>query len=610
MLIPLLFLTTELTASSMEIIDIPLPILKENNNSFAPNEVIVTFKDEVDFNESISDSGIMSFTFQNNFSLKFMGELKDELDAALTGTTTSTKFFNHLHAVQFKVKEKSIDELIAIFNRENIKKYIKCVSKNYIMSPTSTNDTYYDKLWAIENTGQEINGKQGVSDTDMDGNEAWNITKGDENIIVAVLDTGVDYTHSDLSANMWNGLAKHGLDFAGNDDGDNDDDPMPDEPYNENGHYHGTHVAGTIGAVGNNAKGISGVAQNVQIMALKVFRPNGYGYTSDILEALDYVSQRIDAGDNIVAINASYGGGGAQGDSTSYAIEKLGNKGVVFCAAAGNSAKDTDNDPVYPATYDTPNIIAIAASDQDDNLASFSNYGENSVDIAAPGTNILSTYPDERYVYLQGTSMATPNIVGSIVLLAAQNPNASAIELKNLLLDGVDPKPAFTDKTLTDGRVNSYTSLGGDVNIIPDYSPKLNVQGSIVSGSQGILDVVVRVGEFNNGTNSDGHLKFSMIKNTNLTLNFDPNETERQGETMQNTLWALTEESSLYIFTYTGNSKIFPQNSASKIGLSGIFNSPSHTKGQFALDTTITNGTGEVNVENNKDTEIIEYNNL
>ncbi len=243
-------------------------------------------------------------------------------------------------------------------------------------------------------------------------------------------------------------------------------------------------------------------------------------------------------------------------------------------------------------------------------MASFSNYGKNSVDLAAPGTNILSTYPGDRYAYLQGTSMATPNIVGSIVLLAAQNPNASAVELKNMLLDGVDVKPAFTDKTVTDGRVNTYIALGGVVNIIPDYIPTLNMQGSIVTGAQGTMDIVVRVGEFKNATNSQGDLMFSITKNESLTLDFDPTETTRQGETMQNTLWSLSETTTLYVFTYIGNNKIFPASSYSRVGLTGTFNSPNASKGQFSLDTTMTGGTGEENLSNNRDNELIEYNNL
>ncbi len=337
---------------------------------------------------------------------------------------------------------------------------IKSVEKNFAFKAFKSNDSYYEKLWAIENNAQTVNNTKGTKDADMDVDEAWKIETGDNDVVVAVLDTGVDYTHSDLSDNMWNGNANHGYDFAGDNDGNNDSDPMPDTPYDENGHYHGTHVAGIIGAVGNNENGISGVAQNIQIMAVKVFRPNGYGYSSDILEGLDYISKEIDRGVNIVAINASYGGkGGENGDAMDEAIKKLGQKGVVFCAAAGNDGKNIDNDPVYPASYDAPNIITVAASDQDDKLASFSNYGVKSVEVAAPGTNILSTYPNNQYAYLQGTSMATPQVTGVVALLSSAKADASVKERIDAIKTGVDKKSSLNSKVSTNGRVNAYKAL-------------------------------------------------------------------------------------------------------------------------------------------------------
>ncbi len=294
----------------------------------------------------------------------------------------------------------------------------------------------------------------------MDVDEAWQETTGSNDIVVAVLDTGIDYTHSDLKDNMWNGNAHHGYDFAGDNDGDNDDDPMPDTPYDENGHYHGTHVAGIIGAVGNNAKGVVGVSQHVRLMALKVFRPNGYGYSSDILEALDFIDKKIDEGVNIVAINASYGGsGGENGDAIDEAIKKLGRKGVVFCAAAGNDGKNIDNDPIYPAAYDAKNIITVAASDQNDNLASFSNYGTQYVDVAAPGVNILSTYPENKYAYMQGTSMATPEVTGVVALLSSYDPSASVQEKIDAIIHGVDKKENLKGKVASGGRVNTKKAI-------------------------------------------------------------------------------------------------------------------------------------------------------
>lgn len=366
-----------------------------------------------------------------------------------------------VNGMHVKIRGKSFKKIKKmLLSVPILKNSIESIEPNIAFKPMEgSNDTYYSKLWAMENSAQSIKNKNGTIDADMDIKEAWGIEKGSNDVVVAVLDTGVDYTHVDLLENMWSGSRTHGVDFAADNDGNNDDDPMPDEPYDENGHYHGTHVAGIIGAVGNNEKGISGVAQNIQIMAVKVFRPNGYAYSSDILEALDYISDRVDEGVNIVAINASYGGEGRSGDSIEKAIKSLGTRGVVFCAAAGNDGKDIDVDPVYPASYSAENIITVAASDQDDKLASFSNYGAENVDVVAPGTNILSTYPGDRYAYFQGTSMATPNVAGVVALLSSVDPDSTVKERIDAIKNGVDAKSNLNGKIGTDGRVNAFTSV-------------------------------------------------------------------------------------------------------------------------------------------------------
>jgi len=408
--------------------------------TYSDNEVIVMLKE-----------GAQSSLFLN------------KLDSSLSQRGGhKAQHLSHIGAVHIESDTQSTEELLSLLKSPEFAPYIQSVTPNNIMQLSdATNDSSYDQLWAIENQGQSVNGTSGTVDADMDVVEAWEKTTGDKSVVIAVLDTGVDYTHDDLKENMWSGAVNHGYDFAGDDDGNNDDDPMPDLPYDDNGHFHGTHVAGTIGAVANNALGVAGVAQDVSIMALKVFRPNGAGYTSDILEALDYVSEKIDEGENIVAINASYGGtGGEQDDAINAAIKSLGDKGVIFCAAAGNEGSNNDETPIYPASYDAENIVAVAASDQNDLLASFSNYGATSVDVAAPGVNILSTYPDNQYAYLSGTSMATPNVVGSVALIASLYPNSSVAERKAMLLDGVDVKEALSGKVATSGRVNVNEALG------------------------------------------------------------------------------------------------------------------------------------------------------
>ena len=425
-------------SSTIEFSSIKAPIEMIENNATksiisANNEVIITFKDDTN-----------------------MTKVSNDLKSMFASYTK--KEYSLIKAIHLKVPSMATDAIKSMLEKGPFKDKIKTVEPNYAYGLNeASNDSYYSKLWAIENTGQDVNGKSGTNDADMDIKEAWNISKGSSDVVVAVLDTGVDYTHNDLADNMWNGDTHHGYDFAGDNNGKNDNDPMPDQKYDENGHYHGTHVAGIIGAVGDNSLGVSGVVQNVKIMAIKVFRPNGYGYSSDILEGLDYVSQQIDKGVNVVAINASYGGsGGSQGDSMDQAIQKLGDKGVVFCAAAGNEGKDIDQDPIYPASYSATNIITVAATDQDDKLASFSNYGKDSVEVAAPGTNILSTYPDNQYAYLQGTSMATPNVTGTVALLKSINPNSSVDDIIDAIEDNVDVKSSLNNKVSTKGRVNSY----------------------------------------------------------------------------------------------------------------------------------------------------------
>ena len=444
---------TTIIESKNIIIPSALPSLK-NARNFAKNEIIVTFKKGVSLFDATNLSNSSNITMK-----KFNNQFNDEIKKKFGEQNCKVKGYKNLGLMHLKAKNHSSEELIAYFRSDKMKQYVESVSKNNIIVPT-TNDTYYNSLWALKNTGQTINNVRGTPNADINISEAWEKTKGMQSVIIAVLDTGIDYVHNDLQDNMWEGEAKHGYDFAGDNDGNNDDDPMPDTPYEQNGHYHGTHVAGIIGAVSDNNNGVVGVAQHISIMSLKVFRPNGYGYTSDVLEALEYISEHIDNGDNIVAINASYGGyDGSQDDPLNQAIKKLGEKGVLFCTAAGNETTNIDETPSYPASYNADNIIVVAASDQNDQLASFSNYGKNSVDIAAPGTNILSTYPDHSYAYMQGTSMATPYVSATIALIASLYGETTVKERKAMILNSVDTKNALTGKVNSEGRLNANSAL-------------------------------------------------------------------------------------------------------------------------------------------------------
>ncbi len=283
---------------------------------------------------------------------------------------------------------------------------IESISLNYAKTATSIpNDPLFYQQWGLNNTGQNFYGygnTNGTDGVDINAPEIWNVSKGNSDVVVAVLDSGVDYNHEDLKGSMWrntgetpnNGIDDDGNgytdDYYGYDFGSDDSDPMDLESIN-----HGTHVAGIIAASQGNGIGVSGVAPNVKIMALKGFRSDGYIYSSDTVEALSYLIKMKSLGVNIVAVNCSFGG-------TSFsAIEKdafklVGEAGVIITCAAGNGDDDgnpvnNDSTPQFPSSYEVPNLISIAATDANAKLGSFSNFGSSSVDIGAPGVAIRST---------------------------------------------------------------------------------------------------------------------------------------------------------------------------------------------------------------------------
>jgi len=318
-------------------------------------------------------------------------------------------------------------------------------------------DPSFSRLWGLHNIGQT----GGLADADIDATEAWDVTTGSSSVVVAVIDTGIDYRHPDLAANMWrnpgevagdgvdndrNGFVDdvYGWDFA-----NNDADPFDDQG-------HGTHVAGTIGAVGNNGVGVAGVAWNVSLMGLKFLGANGSGTTSAAIAALNYATRmRRDFGVNIVATNNSWGGGGASTALWS-AITAGESAGIVCVAAAGNDATNNDSAASYPGNYAT---VSVAATDASSRLASFSNYGATTVDVAAPGVGIYSTAPNGRYASYSGTSMATPHVTGVVALLKAANPRATVSEIRSAILATAVPVPALAGRVATGGLINASAAL-------------------------------------------------------------------------------------------------------------------------------------------------------
>ncbi|MFC1896682.1 S8 family serine peptidase, partial [Thermodesulfobacteriota bacterium] len=354
-----------------------------------------------------------------------------------------------------------IEEVVSEYQKDSNVEYAE---PNHIyhtqQTPNFPDDPSFDELWGLHNTGQGQPG--GTPDADIDAPEAWGINTGSSDIVVAVIDTGVDYTHEDLAANMWTNsgeTAGDGIDNDGNDYVDdiygidaynNDSDPMDD-------HYHGTHCSGTIGAAGNNSTGVVGVSWDVSIMALKFLDSNASGYTSDAITCIDYA---VNNGAHV--LSNSWGGGGYS-QSLKDAIEAANAAGLLFIAAAGNEyGNNNDTNPFYPASYTNENIIAVAATDYNDNLAGFSNFGPTSVDVAAPGVDIYSCKPGDvygSYQNLSGTSMAAPHVAGLAALVRAEYGDIGHMDVKQRILNTADQLFSFSALVLTGGRINAYRAL-------------------------------------------------------------------------------------------------------------------------------------------------------
>lgn len=332
----------------------------------------------------------------------------------------------------------------------------------YLVAPgadlPTPNDPMFGDQWALSNRGQ----REGKSLADISAALAWTKTRGTDRVVVAVLDSGVDYTHPDLLDNMWlrpgDIPAYTDAQLGAVDDlhGFNAVDNLRD-PMDQNGH--GTHCAGIVGAVGNNRQGVAGVNWKVQIMPLKFMGPLGTGTTKDAIEAINYVIDRKRAGVPVRVISASWGST-RRSKALEDVIRKAGQEGILFVAASGNSTVDTDRRPHFPSSYKLSNVVAVAALNRRDELAGFSNWGRSSVHVAAPGAEILSTWLNGQYREASGTSMATPVVSGVAALILSLEPALSVDELKARLMNSVDRLDALSGKTASGGRVNAARAVG------------------------------------------------------------------------------------------------------------------------------------------------------
>ena len=347
----------------------------------------------------------------------------------------------------------TVPAAVAAYTRET--GLVRFAEPDYIVyAATAPDDTHYGELWGLHNTGQT----GGTTDADVDAPEAWDYLTGTRSVLVGVIDTGIDYNHEDLAGNIWSNAAEiagNGLDDDGNgyiddtrgwDFVNEDNNPMDD-------HWHGTHCSGVLGAVGNNGLGVVGMAWRVRLIPLKFLNSGGTGATSDAVDAVYYATRK-----RVRLTNNSWAG-----DSYSAAMEAAlddaAASNILFVAAADNHGADNDVAPNYPSSYPNANVLAVAATDDDDALASFSNYGATRVDLAAPGNAILSCKLGGGYQLRNGTSMATAYVSGLCALLATLDPAASYAEIRDAVLDNADPVPALSGKCVTGARMNARTAL-------------------------------------------------------------------------------------------------------------------------------------------------------
>lgn len=347
---------------------------------------------------------------------------------------------------------------------------VQFAEPNYIYTTgsfegSSPVDPMYGKLWGLKNTGTNEpdrnggnSGTPGVVGADVDAEKAWSITRGSRKVVVAVIDTGIDYNHPDLKNQMWvndKEVAGNGVDDDGN--GYVDDihgwNAEKDNGNPMDGNAHGTHCAGTIGAEHNNGQGVSGVMSDVRLMAIKFLSDAGSGSLADAVEAIDYATKM-----NVDVMSNSWGGGGYS-QALFDSITAAKNKGIVFVAAAGNDSSNNDSRPSYPASYQVDNVISVASHTAQDTLSTFSNFGKRSVHVAAPGSNILSSTPGNTYKVFSGTSMATPHVSGVVGLLISEMGRQPVKALRDRLMATTVPEAAYRKTTQGGGRVSAYNFL-------------------------------------------------------------------------------------------------------------------------------------------------------
>lgn len=415
------------------------PSKKNHSSSYIPSQLIVKFKDDrvrvakTNFLQEMNAQVVQRFQSNGAFLVQLPDGFMD-------------------NAAELK---KVIQDVSA-------RPEVEYVEPNWILhARVKPNDPRYDELHGLK--------KSRSRSADIFAQEAWAKTTGSRDVLVAVIDSGVDYTHEDLADNYWHNPGENGLDAKGknkkNNGIDDDHNGMIDDwggwnflknnndPMDDN--HHGTHCAGTIGAVGNNGTGVVGVNWNVSIVGLKFLDESGNGSVADAVLAIEYAT-RI----GVHVMNNSWGGD-EYSETMAVAIRKASAAGILFVVAAGNNTSNNDVTLDYPSSYNIDNIISVAAIDKEGQLAGFSNFGAKTVHIAAPGAEILSTFPGNSYGVLDGTSMAAPHVAGAAALIKARFPSLTAREIKARLLGGAVPTRELQGNVVT-GLLNIESALDDD----------------------------------------------------------------------------------------------------------------------------------------------------
>ena len=450
---------------------------KEDRPAFAPDEVVVKLKT---VRETITkEDAARELAREMNLTVVHVSPKAAAGARALAAPTEPEA----VEVVVFKDgSSRGVEQLVQTLKSDARVEYAE---PNYLYYTFGTpNDPQFNQLWGMHNTGQS----GGTADADIDAPEAWDVATGAATVIVGVIDTGVDYKHPDLAANMWtnpgedpwtdpnNANTGNGIDDDGNgyvddwrgwDFVNNDNDPFDD-----NGH--GTHCSGTIGGAGNNGVGVAGVNWTVKIMPLKFLSASGSGSLAAAIDAINYANHFG------VKITSNSWGGGGRSQALEDAIKAANTAGSLFVAAAGNNGTDNDATPNYPSNYDVANVLAVAAMDRKGDLANFgsggggggicgcvgstlpspgSNYGATTVDLAAPGKEILSTTPNNTYSSFSGTSMATPHVSGVAALTLSRFGSLTNVQLKQRLMNSVDTRPSLQGKMVTGGSINAFKAV-------------------------------------------------------------------------------------------------------------------------------------------------------